>query len=159
MRFVALIDAKILHAQTSDGRNHPAILVAMIVNAADLADIPTNRHHFKEIAFVNQVSRVMALCVKKIGRKSLRLNGFLRGEIKHARNRKFSLGNGAKLLYPMVNRQGFHLARLPARGNMTRKTALFSHYSNALRRTAAKKRADERAIINLKCLQNPQKAL
>ena len=100
---VALIHAKILHAQTSDGRNHPAILVAMVVNAADLADIPTDRHHFKEIAFVNQVSCVMALGVEKIGSKSFRLNGFLLSELEYARNGKFRLGNSAKLLYPLVD--------------------------------------------------------
>src|SRR5580658_1831177 len=103
MRLVALVDAKILYAQTPDRGNHPAILVAMIVNAAHLADIPADCHHFKKIAFVNQVSRVMALGVKKIGSKSFRLNSFLRGELKYARNGKLRLGYGAKLFYPLID--------------------------------------------------------
>jgi len=34
---VAVFDAEILHFEPADGRGHPAILIAMIVDAAELA--------------------------------------------------------------------------------------------------------------------------
>src|SRR6202046_3546793 len=55
---VAIINAEVLHAQTTDGRRHPAILAAMIVNAANLSDIPADGHDFEGLTFVNQVSCV-----------------------------------------------------------------------------------------------------
>src|ERR1700689_824414 len=76
MRGVTSIDPEILHAEAADGSHHPAILVAVIVDAANLTDIPTYGHRFEKLAFVNQVSRVVALRVKKIRGKRLRLNGF-----------------------------------------------------------------------------------
>src|ERR1700733_8033185 len=101
---VATINEEILHAQTADGRRHPAILAAMIMNAANLSDIPTDGHDFEELTFVNQVSCVVAFCVKKIRRECLGLNSFLRCEIEDSRNRKFGFRNGAKVLYPFVDR-------------------------------------------------------
>src|SRR5580704_1529889 len=105
MSGVASVDSKILHAQTADRRHHPAILIAVIVDAANLADIPADGHDFEKLALVNQISCVVAFGVKKIRRKRLGLNGFLRCEVKHSRNRKFGFGNGAKLLYPFVDRK------------------------------------------------------
>jgi hypothetical protein len=61
MRNVAVIDAVILYAETADGGGHPAILVAMIVNAAVLADFPAHGHAFEEIVLENQIARVTAL--------------------------------------------------------------------------------------------------
>src|ERR1700722_17194316 len=100
---VAMIHTKILNAQTPDGSNHPAVLVAMIVNAANLSDIPADSHHFKKITFVNQVSRVVALCVKKIGRERLGLNAFLGREFKNSRNLKFGFRYSAELLYSLID--------------------------------------------------------
>ena len=37
----------VFHPKTADGRGHPAILVAMIVNAAQLANIPADCEHFE----------------------------------------------------------------------------------------------------------------
>jgi len=46
---VAVFDAEILHFEPADGRGHPAILIAMIVDAAELADLPTDGHTFEQI--------------------------------------------------------------------------------------------------------------
>ena len=76
VRCVAIFHAEILHAQAADGRDHPAILIAMIVDAADLADIPADSEHFKQLAFVDQIPRVVAIGVEKVGSKRLRANSF-----------------------------------------------------------------------------------
>src|SRR4029077_143783 len=56
----------ILHAQAADGRGHPAILVAMIVDAAVLADVPADGHALENFILENQVARVAALGKKTI---------------------------------------------------------------------------------------------
>src|SRR5205807_6794809 len=50
---VAAVNTIVLDAQPADGRGHPAILVAMIVDAAVLADFPADGHTFKEIILEN----------------------------------------------------------------------------------------------------------
>ena len=91
-----------------DRRHHPAVLVAMIMNAADLAHVPADCEHFEQLAFIDQVPGVVALRVEKIGRKSFRANRFLSGKFHHARNREILLGNGAELFCPFVDCQLFH---------------------------------------------------
>src|SRR6266404_2795145 len=67
VRNVALIDAIVLHAEAADGRGHPAALVAMIVDAAVLADFPADGHALEEIVLENQIARVAALRKITIG--------------------------------------------------------------------------------------------
>ena len=64
---VLIFDAEILDAEFADGDGHPAILSAMIMDAADLADFPADGHDFEEIAFEDEISRVMALGVEEVG--------------------------------------------------------------------------------------------
>jgi hypothetical protein len=68
---------KILDAQLADGDGHPAILSAVIVNAAGLAQFPADGHDFEEFAFVDQITRVMALGVEKIRLERFAANGML----------------------------------------------------------------------------------
>jgi hypothetical protein len=77
---------KILNAQPPDRRHHPAILVAMVVDAAHVADVPADGHDFEELAFVDQVPRVMALGVKKIRSQRLRTNRSRLRELQNTRN-------------------------------------------------------------------------
>jgi hypothetical protein len=58
---IAIVDAKILDAQAADGRGHPAILVAVIVNARALADFPTDGHALEEGILENEIASVAAL--------------------------------------------------------------------------------------------------
>ena len=46
---VAIVHAKVLHFQAADRRGHPTILVAMIVDAAGLADLPADGHAFEDV--------------------------------------------------------------------------------------------------------------
>src|SRR6266481_4130151 len=58
---VAIIHAEILDLQPADGRGHPAVLTAMVVNAAGLADLPANGHALEDFVLKDEVARVVAL--------------------------------------------------------------------------------------------------
>ena len=61
---ISILDAEILDAQPADRRHHPAILVAMIVNAAHLAYVPADSEHFEQFTLVDQIPGVVAVRVK-----------------------------------------------------------------------------------------------
>ncbi len=56
---VFFIDAEILDFQTADGGRHPAVLIAMIVDATVLADFPADGHALEESVFENEIARVI----------------------------------------------------------------------------------------------------
>src|SRR5260370_38718446 len=58
---IAVVNAKILDLQPADGRGHPTILIAMIVNAAGLANLPTDGHALEDFVLEDEVARVVAL--------------------------------------------------------------------------------------------------
>ena len=57
---VFFIDAEILNFQTADGSGHPAVLIAMIVDAAMLADFPADGHALEDCVFENEIAGVVA---------------------------------------------------------------------------------------------------
>jgi hypothetical protein len=75
----------------------------VIVDAADLAAFPADGENFEQLTFVYQVAGVVALCVKEVGGKSLRVDGFARGEIENSRDGEFFFGDGGELLDPFVD--------------------------------------------------------
>src|SRR6267378_453249 len=83
----------------------------MIVDAAHMSDLPADGHHFKELALVNQVSRVMALGIKKVRSQRLRLNPPRPRELQDARNGEVVFWDGAELFHPFINRHVFHSRR------------------------------------------------
>src|SRR6267143_3004732 len=60
-RGVALVNAEILDLQAADRRGHPAILIAMVVNAAGLADLPANCHALEDFVLEDEIASVVAL--------------------------------------------------------------------------------------------------
>ena len=58
---VAVFYAEILDFEAADGGGHPAILVAMIVDAGELADFPADGHAFEKIVFENKIAGIAAL--------------------------------------------------------------------------------------------------
>ena len=58
--WVLLFDAEILDFQSADGSGHPTILVAMIVDAAVLADFPADGHALEDCVFENEIAGVVA---------------------------------------------------------------------------------------------------
>jgi hypothetical protein len=63
---VFFLDAEILDFQTADGRGHPTVLIAVIVDAAVLADFPADGHALEEIVFENQIAGVIAFGEEEI---------------------------------------------------------------------------------------------
>ncbi len=59
-RSIAMVDMIILHAQAAHRDGHPAILITMVMDAAMLADFPTNGHALEHFIFENQVAGVAA---------------------------------------------------------------------------------------------------
>src|SRR5258708_32554582 len=57
---VAIVHTKILDLQPADGRGHPAVLTAMVVNAAGLADLPANGHALEDFVLEDEIARVVA---------------------------------------------------------------------------------------------------
>jgi len=43
------------------GRGHPTILIAMVVNAAGLADLPTDGHALEDFVLEDEIASVVAL--------------------------------------------------------------------------------------------------
>src|SRR5216683_2963982 len=58
---IAVVNAEILDLQPADGRGHPTILIAMVVNAAGLADLPTDGHALEDGVLEDKVASVVAL--------------------------------------------------------------------------------------------------
>src|SRR5580692_3605998 len=58
---------EILYQQAADGDSHPAVLVAVVVDRASLADLPTDGDQFVERIFVDQVAGVVLAIPGQIG--------------------------------------------------------------------------------------------
>ena len=64
----------ILDKQASDGNRHPAILIAMIVNRADLADFPADGDQLVERRLIDQIARVVLAVPAQVGRQRVGRN-------------------------------------------------------------------------------------
>ena len=99
---------EILDTQLADRDGHPAILSAMIVNAAGLADFPADGHDFKEFAFIDQISSVMAFGIEKVWFDGLTLNGMLLQVMLDIFERELLVMDFREALNPIVNGQWRH---------------------------------------------------
>ena len=106
-RSVFIFDAEILHFQAADRRGHPAILVAMIVDAAVLPDLPADRHALEKIVFENQIARVIPLGKKNILFERFRSHGVAHDVILNIFEGEVALGNGAEALDPIRDGECF----------------------------------------------------
>jgi len=66
---ILMHDVKILDEQTADGDGHPAVLVAVIVHGAGLADFPADGEQLIKRSFVDQVASVVLAVPGEIGRE------------------------------------------------------------------------------------------
>src|SRR5882762_4528885 len=110
---VALVDTKILHAEPPDGRGHPAILIAVIVDAAELADFPADSHALENVVLENEIAGVIALGEEEILFQRLRKDGVLQNVVLYRFQRELAVGHGCQALHPLVDgeslRRNFHL--------------------------------------------------
>ena len=91
---VFFVDAKILDFQTADGRGHPTVLVAMIVDAAVLADFPADGHALEEIVLEYKIACVVALGEEEIFFQRLGTDGVLDDVVLDIFESKSALGDG-----------------------------------------------------------------
>ncbi len=98
---VFFVDAEILDFQTADGRGHPAVLIAMIVDAAVLADFPTDGHALEEIVFEDEVARVIPFREKKLFFERLGADGVLDDVILDCLESEFAFGNCGQAFDPV----------------------------------------------------------
>jgi hypothetical protein len=68
-------DSVILHHELTDRCRHPTVLVAMIVDGADLADVPTNGHQFECLRLVDEVAGIVLAVPEEIRGKTIRVDG------------------------------------------------------------------------------------
>lgn len=66
---------KIFHLQAPDGDGHPAVLIAMIMHRAGLADLPANGHQFVERGAVDEIASVVPAVPVEIGRERVGADG------------------------------------------------------------------------------------
>jgi hypothetical protein len=116
VRAIFAVDAEVLDAQFTDGDSHPAVLSAMIVDAANLADLPTDGQHFEEVALENQIPRVVALGVKEIRLQRIDAEVILLEVAFDFGNGEILAMNGKKAVHPLIDGHLRHgtLLGLPA---------------------------------------------
>ena len=98
---VTIFDAEILDFQAADGGGHPAVLIAMIVDAGELADFPADGHTFEEIVFENEIARVAALGEKNIFFERVGADVILDDEGLDIFEGEFPGGDGGEILDPV----------------------------------------------------------
>jgi len=100
-RGVFFFDAKILDFQAADGSGHPAILIAMIVDAALLADFPADGHALEEIVFENEIAGVVAFGEEAIFVEAPGAHGVVDDVVLNIFEREVALGDGSEALDPI----------------------------------------------------------
>ncbi len=90
---VFLFDTKILDFQAADGCGHPAILIAMIVDAAVLTDFPANGHALEEIVFENEIAGVIAFGEEEIFFERLGTDGVVDDVVLNVFEREGTIGD------------------------------------------------------------------
>ncbi len=118
---VLIIDAEILDAQFADGHGHPAILPAMIVNAAGLADFPTDGDDFEEAALEDEIPRVMAFGVEEVGLEGFDANLVLLEVFFDFRKSEIFAMNGGKAVDPLIDCELRHRASFERKSGAGRK--------------------------------------
>ena len=98
---VFFVDAEILDFQAADGSGHPAVLIAMIVNATVLADFPADGHALEEIIFENEIAGVVAFGEKEIFFDGFGADGVADDVVLHIFEREVALGDRGEAFDPI----------------------------------------------------------
>src|ERR1700694_865655 len=98
---VAFGNAKSLDLQTADGRGHPAVLIAMIVNTAGLADLPADGHALEDFVLEDEIAGVVALRKIAIFVERLRAHGVTDDVVLDVLQREFTLGDAGETFHPI----------------------------------------------------------
>ena len=98
---VAVFDAEILDLEAAYGGGHPTILVAMIVDARELADFPADGHTFEKIILENEVAGVAALGEENIFFEGVGADMMLDDKVLDVFEGEFFGGDGSEILNPV----------------------------------------------------------
>src|ERR1700722_1069671 len=98
---VFFFDAEILDSQAADGRGHPTVLIAMVVDAAVLSDFPADRHTLEEIVFENEIASVIPFGEEAVLVEGLRMDGVVNDVVLDIFERKVALGDSGEALDPV----------------------------------------------------------
>ena len=107
MNGIALVNAEILDFQAADGRDHPAILIAMIVDAAGLANFPANCQTLEDVVPENQIPGVTAFGEKEVLVEGFRKHGMVKNIILDVFESEFALRDGGEALDPIGDDEVF----------------------------------------------------
>jgi hypothetical protein len=100
-RSVVLLDAEILYFEAANGCGHPAILVAMIVDAAELADFPADGHTFEHVVLENKVAGVTAFGKEEIFLERFGTDGVLENVVLNSFQGEVAVGDGGEIFDPI----------------------------------------------------------
>jgi hypothetical protein len=109
---VAVVHTIILYTQAADGRGHPAILSAMIVNAAVLPDVPAKRHALEENVAEDEIARVISLGEKAIFFEAFRAHGVADDIVLDVLQRELGFADGSEAFDPVFDGEFFGCDRL-----------------------------------------------
>jgi hypothetical protein len=98
---VAVIHAEILDFQAADRSGHPTVLVAMIVDAAGLADFPADGHAFENVIFEDEIAGVVSLGEEEIFVESVRADRMAKDVVLDIRECEFAIGNAGETFDPV----------------------------------------------------------
>jgi len=108
---VTVFDAEILDLQPADGSGHPTVLVAVVVDATELADFPADGHAFEDSIFEYEIAGVVAFGEEEIFIERLRTDGAAKDVILNIFEVEIALGDSGETLDPIGDREllGGHL--------------------------------------------------
>ena len=89
---VAILDTKVLHFKAANRRGHPAILIAMIVNAAELAHFPADGHALEHVILENEVAGITAFGEEEIFFERLWTGGVVEDVVLNIFEREVAVG-------------------------------------------------------------------
>src|SRR4029077_2386783 len=98
---VAIVHAEVLDLKTANRSRHPTVLVAMIVDAADLTDFPADGHAFEDVVFENEIAGVIAFGEEEIFVESVRAHGMAKDVVLDIGEGEFGIGNAGETLDPI----------------------------------------------------------
>ena len=98
---VVVLDAEILDFEAANRSGHPTVLIAVIVNAAELPDFPADGHALEHVVLENEIAGVIALGPEKIFLDGLRTDLMGDDEILDGIEGEIAFGNGGEFLDPV----------------------------------------------------------
>ena len=98
---IELLHSVVVNLQPADRSRHPAVLIAMVMDAAGLADFPAQRHALEQCILEDQVAGVASLRIENVLFQTGRLHGMLDDIILDGLQSKILFRNGGEARDPV----------------------------------------------------------